>query len=66
MTGTSSSISLQDKFAQFSEQWSRKKIAALNDYDIKVQGEFAWHSRHDTDEMFLVVAGRTSHSASRR
>ncbi|MDT4909653.1 MAG: hypothetical protein QOI69_2894 [Pseudonocardiales bacterium] len=47
-------------FGQFSEHWSPKKIAELNDYDIKlvkVQGDFVWHSHDDTDELFLVVDG---------
>jgi mannose-6-phosphate isomerase-like protein (cupin superfamily) len=45
---------------QFGEHWSPKKIAELNDYDIKlvkVQGDFIWHSHDDTDELFLVLDG---------
>jgi mannose-6-phosphate isomerase-like protein (cupin superfamily) len=45
---------------QFGEHWSPKKIAELNDYDIKlvkVQGDFVWHSHDDTDELFLVLDG---------
>lgn len=33
-------------------------MARLNEYEIKVvklQGEFTWHSHHDTDELFLVT-----------
>ncbi|MGC0366491.1 mannose-6-phosphate isomerase-like protein (cupin superfamily) [Rhodococcus sp. 27YEA15] len=55
-----SAVSLHDTFAQFTEQWSPKKIATLNDYDIKivkVEGEFVWHSHADTDELFLVLKG---------
>lgn len=44
----------------FSEHWSPKVVARLNDYEIKVvklKGEFAWHTHEDTDELFLVVDG---------
>ena len=54
-------INIADKFAQFSEHWSPKRIARLNDYDIrvvKVQGAFVWHSHADTDEVFMVWSGR--------
>lgn len=46
--------------ARFSEHWAPKKIAEINDYDVKlvkVQGEFTWHSHPDTDEFFLVIDG---------
>jgi len=41
-------VSLDQKFALFSERWRPKVIAALNGQEIKlvkVQGEFPWH-RH--------------------
>jgi mannose-6-phosphate isomerase-like protein (cupin superfamily) len=53
-------INLKDKFARFSEQWSPKNVARLNDYHVKVvklQGEFVWHSHEETDELFLVHRG---------
>ena len=53
-------INLQDKFAKFSEQWSPRIVAQMNDYHFKVakvQGEFVWHDHKETDEMFLVVKG---------
>ena len=53
-------IDLAEKLAQFSEHWSPKRIAQLNDYDIKVVkilGDFVWHSHEDTDELFLVING---------
>lgn len=53
-------IDLAEKFAAFSEHWSPKVVARLNDYEIKavkVQGEFVWHTHEDTDELFLVIAG---------
>lgn len=45
---------------RFAEHWSPKRIARINDYDVrivKVQGEFTWHQHADTDEMFLVLSG---------
>lgn len=53
-------IDLGEKLASFSEQWSPKVVARLNDYEIKVvklQGEFVWHTHDDTDELFLVLDG---------
>lgn len=53
-------IDLAEKFAAFSERWSPKVVARLNDYEIKVvkvSGEFVWHTHDDTDELFLVVEG---------
>ena len=54
-------INLQEKLTKFSEHWSPKIIAQMNDYHIKlakVQGEFVWHDHPETDEMFLVVKGK--------
>lgn len=53
-------INLQNKFARFSERWSPKVIAQMNDYQfklVKIQGEFVWHSHADTDEVFIVFDG---------
>lgn len=55
-----SSINLQEKLTKFSEHWSPKIIAQLNDYHLKlakVQGEFVWHDHPETDEVFVVVKG---------
>ncbi|MGD1899838.1 MAG: cupin domain-containing protein [Phormidesmis sp.] len=53
-------INLEKKFAKFSEHWSPKVIAEMNDYQfklVKFQGDFVWHSHPDTDEVFLVLEG---------
>ena len=53
-------VNIGSMLARFSEHWSPKKIAELNDYDVKivkVLGEFTWHSHPDTDELFLVIDG---------
>src|SRR5512138_1717993 len=54
-------INLQEKFSLFSELWSPKIIAQMNDYHFKiakVQGEFIWHDHPETDEVFLVLHGQ--------
>jgi mannose-6-phosphate isomerase-like protein (cupin superfamily) len=53
-------INLVAKLAQFSEHWSPRVVAELNDYQFKVvklQGDFVWHSHPDTDEAFIVIDG---------
>ena len=53
-------VDLADKLSSFSEHWSPKVVARMNDYEIKVvkiQGEFTWHSHTDTDELFFVIDG---------
>jgi mannose-6-phosphate isomerase-like protein (cupin superfamily) len=57
---TDAPIDLSDKLALFSEHWSPKTVAELNDYEIKVvkvKGDFVWHTHEDTDELFLVISG---------
>lgn len=53
-------IDLSEKFALFTEPWSPRIVARLNDYELKtvrIQGDFVWHSHDDTDELFLVLEG---------
>ena len=53
-------INLQQKLGLFSEYWTPKVIAEMNDYQFKVvklQGNFVWHDHKDTDETFLVIEG---------
>ena len=54
-------INFKEKLSLFSEQWSPRIIAQLNDYHFKlakVQGEFIWHDHPETDEVFIVVKGQ--------
>tara|TARA_B100000214_G_C23745134_1_gene525118 strand:+ start:283 stop:636 length:354 start_codon:yes stop_codon:yes gene_type:complete len=54
-------INLQDKFLKFSEHWTPKVIAEMNDYQfklVKIEGEFVWHNHSDTDEVFIVIEGK--------
>jgi mannose-6-phosphate isomerase-like protein (cupin superfamily) len=53
-------INLAQKLASFSEHWSPRTIARLNDYDVmvvKVKDEFVWHKHDETDDFFLVLKG---------
>ncbi len=55
------SINLQEKLTKFSDHWSPKIIAQMNDYHfklVKFQGEFLWHNHSDTDEVFIVLDGQ--------
>jgi mannose-6-phosphate isomerase-like protein (cupin superfamily) len=53
-------INFRDKLGLFSDQWSPKVIAQLNDYHFKlarIEGGFVWHSHPETDEVFIVIEG---------
>ena len=57
---TKKPLNFQDKLALFSEHWSPKVIAEMNDYQFKlakIKGEFVWHNHPDTDETFVVLDG---------
>jgi len=57
---SSKKVNLKEKFSKFSEYWSPKIIAEMNDYQfkvVKIKGEFIWHNHTDTDETFLVIEG---------
>ena len=56
-------INLQSTFELFSEHWSPKVIAEMNDYQfklVKIKNDFIWHQHHDTDEVFIVIEGKIS------
>ena len=53
-------INFNEKFSKFSEHWSPKIIARMNDCHfklVKFRGEFVWHEHTDTDEAFIVLDG---------
>ena len=53
-------INIKSKFELFSEFWSPKVIAEMNDYQfklVKIKDEFKWHEHKDTDEVFIVIKG---------
>lgn len=53
-------VNLAEKFGLFSEQWSPKVIAEVNDAMVKIaklEGEFEWHIHEKEDELFFVFKG---------
>jgi mannose-6-phosphate isomerase-like protein (cupin superfamily) len=53
-------VNFAEKFGLFTEQWTPKVIAEMNDYQFKVvrlAGDFIWHDHKDTDETFIVIDG---------
>lgn len=56
----SDKINLKEKLSKFSEHWSPRIIAEMNDYQfklVKIKGDFVWHNHADTDEVFIVLEG---------
>ena len=54
-------INFEEKLAKFSEHWSPKIVAQMNEYHfklVKFQGEFVWHNHANTDEVFIVLDGQ--------
>jgi mannose-6-phosphate isomerase-like protein (cupin superfamily) len=53
-------INFGEKLSKFSERWSPRIIARMNDYEFKlarIEGEFVWHQHDETDETFVVIEG---------
>jgi mannose-6-phosphate isomerase-like protein (cupin superfamily) len=56
----SNPIDLHAVLDGFTDAWSPRIVAYLNDYDIRLArfaGEHVWHVHDDTDEFFLVLDG---------
>ena len=54
-------LNFQEKLTKFSEHWTPKIVAQMNDTHfkvVKVQGEFVWHDHAETDEVFMVLRGK--------
>lgn len=54
-------VNLAARLATFEAHWSPRIVARYNGNDImvvKVKGEFVWHSHPETDDFFMVLAGR--------
>jgi mannose-6-phosphate isomerase-like protein (cupin superfamily) len=54
-------VNLAEKLASFDEAFQPKIVGHYNRSKIQVaktRGEFVWHSHPDTDDFFLVLAGR--------
>ncbi len=58
---TPTAINLSNKLSLFSDHWSPKIIAQIDDHQFKlakVQGDFVWHCHPETDEVFIVLEGQ--------
>ena len=56
-------INFKEKFSKFTDHWSPKVIAEMNDYQfklVKIKDDFVWHQHFDTDEVFIVLEGNMS------
>ncbi|MBA2239941.1 MAG: cupin domain-containing protein [Solirubrobacterales bacterium] len=54
-------VNLAEKLDQLEERFSPGIVGYLNDYKlavVKARGEFVWHQHDETDDFFLVIAGR--------
>ena len=54
-------VNLTDALASFTDVYSPRIVARMNDYDVRIahaRGEHVWHVHDDTDEFFLVLDGR--------
>jgi len=54
-------VNLAEKIGLLGEHYSPGIVGYMNDYKlvvVKVKGEFVWHKHDDTDDFFLVLAGR--------
>ena len=53
-------INFKNKLSKFSDHWSPKVIAEMNDYQfklVKIKGDFVWHNHEHTDEAFIILEG---------
>jgi len=54
-------VELAEKLASFDDAFQPRIVGYYNDNKIQVaktRGEFVWHSHPDTDDFFLVLAGK--------
>jgi mannose-6-phosphate isomerase-like protein (cupin superfamily) len=54
-------VNLAEKIGLLEEPYVPGIVGYLNDYKlvvVRVRGEFVWHEHEDTDDFFLVLAGR--------
>jgi mannose-6-phosphate isomerase-like protein (cupin superfamily) len=58
---SSAPVNLSQALAGFSDVYSPRVIARVNDYDVRIahtEGEHVWHVHEHTDEFFLVLDGQ--------
>ncbi|KAH7161861.1 RmlC-like cupin domain-containing protein [Dactylonectria macrodidyma] len=55
------STSVPGVLSSFTEYWSPRLIASVNDHHVKVakiDGEFIWHAHPDSEELFYLLSGK--------
>lgn len=60
--GMDDKVNLAEKLEHFSDYWSPKTVAQLNNLNImvvEVKDEFVWHKYDNTDDFFLVYGSLT-------
>jgi mannose-6-phosphate isomerase-like protein (cupin superfamily) len=58
---TAKPVNLTEALASFTDVYSPRIVARMNDYDVRIahtRGEHVWHTHTETDEFFLVLDGR--------
>ena len=54
-------VNLTEALASFTDIYSPRIVARMNDYDVRIAhalGDHVWHVHDDTDEFFLVLDGQ--------
>ena len=54
-------VNLEQKLSTFHDHWQPRTVGRFNGHDlmvVKVKGEFVWHEHAESDDFFLVLAGR--------
>ncbi|KAF5963211.1 cupin 2 conserved barrel protein [Fusarium bulbicola] len=57
----SQTTSVPEILSSFTEKWSPRLIASVNDHHVKVakiDGSFIWHSHSDSEELFYLLSGK--------
>ncbi|EKJ70362.1 hypothetical protein FPSE_09579 [Fusarium pseudograminearum CS3096] len=53
--------SIPGVLSSFTEKWSPRLVASINDHDVKVakiDGAFIWHAHPDSEELFYLLSGK--------
>jgi mannose-6-phosphate isomerase-like protein (cupin superfamily) len=56
-------VSLRQALAAFTDVYSPRIVARVNDYDVRIahfKGDHVWHVHEHTDEFFLVLDGQVN------
>ncbi|KAM0351840.1 hypothetical protein ACHAPU_002353 [Fusarium lateritium] len=57
----SQATSVPGVLSSFTEKWSPRLVAAVNDHHVKVakiDGAFIWHAHPESEELFYLLSGK--------